>query len=88
MPRRDGNKSGARRRSGRNHAPMNSARKGRQHSPKYTRRMRAEQAREDQARAAKKARRAVKQQQAATSTLAGRELAPDVALGRRVYMRI
>ena len=37
MPRRDGNVSAEGRRSGRNHRPMHSARKGRQHKPKKLR---------------------------------------------------
>ncbi len=37
MPRRDGNVSAEGRRSGRNHRPMHSARKGRQHKPKKRR---------------------------------------------------
>ncbi len=88
MPRRDGNRSGVRRRSGRNHAPMNSGRKGRQHSPKYIRRKRAEDERNANIKASKRMERATRQREAANSTLTGRALAPDVPPGRRIYLQL
>jgi len=88
MPRRDGNRSGARRRSGRNHAPMNSGRKGRQRTRKYLLRKQAMEQGFITRSAKKKTERISMQRDAANSTLTGGSLAPDVASDRRVYFRL
>lgn len=88
MPRRDGNRSGARRRSGRNHALMNSGRKGKQRTRKYLLRTQAMERGFIVRSAKKKEERTAMQRDAANSTLTGRALAPDVASGRRSYLRL